>query len=197
MATLLPAAVEGRWIRLRPVSRSDHPDIFAQRIDARSLHLNGLSVAVPTFEDWEATELRQMLGGGPAMVVEQRDGSFLGLLHLHKMNLHDGWGYAEFRLPLDIGEPLIETSVAFLDYAFSYFNFRKLYVETIALHLPLIEWLQRLEFQEEVRLKEYVWHAGEYVDLIHVSLQRLAWEEIRRRFVTSLDVAWAASSLQK
>lgn len=189
MQQRLPAALEGRWIRLRPISKSDHPQIFSHRIQFGSLHLNGVSVSVPTFDDWEATELRQMLSSGPAFVIESRDGIFCGITRLHKLNLHDGWAYLDTRVRLDQDDfVVLETFVTVLDYAFTW----KVYVETLALHGPLVERLARLDFDEEVRLKDYVWHDGSYVDLLHFSMYRTRWQDIRERFVASLDVAHAA-----
>ncbi len=195
---LLPAAFEGERVRLRPVARSDFPQLFAQRIALESLHLYTQGAAIPTFERWETTELQELLKSGPAFVVEDHQGVFLGLVRLFRMELGDGRAYVEFRLAPELDDTAVmESFLAFLDYAFTNFSFRKLYVETIALHDVLIEQLQKFGFEEEVRLKDYLWHGGGYADLLFFVMSRDLWVEKREHLIASLEISHDARQIQE
>lgn len=183
-------------MRLRPVARSDFPQLFAQRIAVQSLHLYTQGAAVPTFERWEATELPNLLNSGPAFVVEDHEGVFAGLARLLRMELRDGRSYAEFRLSSELDDTAVkETFLAFLDYAFTNFSLRKVYVETIALHDVLIGQLQKIGFEEEVRLKDYLRHGARYADLLFFSLSRALWERKREHLITSLEISQDAREI--
>lgn len=191
----LPAAFEGLYVRLRPVARSDHPQLFAQRIDMRTLHLYAQGAAIPDFERWESKELPELLNAGPVMVIEDKQGGFLGLFRLHRLDLRSERSNLEFRLPAEMDDGAVaEAMLATLDYAFTFFKLRKVYVELASFNDVLIERLHRFEFEEEVRLKDYIWHSGRYADLIHLSLLRVTWEQVRERFVASIEISMMAAS---
>lgn len=192
---LLPAAFEGLHVRLRPVARSDHPRLFAQRIDLEFQHLQGHRPALPDFERWEATELPELLRAGPVLLVEDHQATFQGIVRLFQLDIGNERANLEFRLLEDMDRgAVVEAILATLDYAFTFFKLRKVYVETTSLNSPLLERLGTFEFEEEVRLKAYVWHVGGYADLIHLSLSRVTWEQVRERFVTSVEISMMAAS---
>lgn len=99
---MLPATFEGRWIRLRPISRKDHPLIFALRLKTAGSERQDLSIPAPTFDDWESRELADLLSSGPAFVVETRDEEFCGIARMSRVNVRDGWSYIGVRLYPDL-----------------------------------------------------------------------------------------------
>ncbi len=192
----LPAAYEGRWVRLRPVARSDHPQLFAQRISLSETRLQILGGAIPTFERWEANELAEMLQSGPALIAEDFQGSYCGLARLYRLELRDQRSYVEFRLVPGVEEgPALETGLAFLDYAFAYMNLRKVYAEVLSCEEDAEELFARLGFVEEVRLPEYAKHDGRYLDLVYHCLTRAEWERAREHIETSLDLSRMAEAV--
>lgn len=194
-ANLLPAVYEGRWIRLRPIARADYPQLFAQRIALRQVRLHILGIGVPTFDHWEATELADILRSGPAMVVEDRQGIFLGLIRLYRLELRDKRSYIEFRLTdMAIGS-LMEAYLAFLDYTFNFLNLRKLYAEVLSIDETLLDQLIIAGFTEEVRLVDYFMYGGKYVDLCYLALTRSTWESVRDRIAATADISYAAEQL--
>jgi RimJ/RimL family protein N-acetyltransferase len=189
---LLPAAFAGQFIRLRPVARSDHPVLFAQRIAPHVSQQHVHTAAIPSFERWEATELADLLSSGPAFIAEGHDGVFGGLLRLFRIEPRDRRSYAEFRLSPDMdGAALMEAFLLFLDYAFAQFNLRRLYCETPSLNRLLISRLEKAGFEEEVRLREYLCFGPTFADLLFFAVSEAAWGEARRHLSTSLDLTLA------
>jgi RimJ/RimL family protein N-acetyltransferase len=156
-----------------------------------------LGPPVPTFERWEATELQEVLQGGPALIVEDQAANYLGLVRLYRLELRDQRSYVDFRLVEGIdGGSALEACWAFLNYAFEFFNLRKVYAEVLSSEESMARLLERLGFEEEVRLEEYVRHGDAYLDLVYPAVTREAWAIFRERVAATLDVsAMAEQSL--
>lgn len=191
---MLPATFEGRWIRLRPISRKDHPLIFALRLKTAGSERQDLSIPAPTFDDWESRELADLLSSGPAFVVETRDEEFCGIARMSRVNVRDGWSYIGVRLYPDLLNTALslEALWALVTFAFSQFNLRKLYAETSSAQDQMISDFGCVGFLEETRLTERVWFAGHYFDLIYMSLSRGHWDDIASRRIAGRLASRAA-----
>jgi len=74
----------------------------------------------------------------------------------------------------------VESLVLFINYLFSYFNFRKIYFDVYAFNDLSYKSLKRAGFIEEGRFKEHRFWNGEYYDLIRLSVFRDRLDEIRK-----------------
>lgn len=146
---------------------------------------------MPTFEVWEQRDLAEMLRGAVAVVAEDQEGNFLGLLRLYKIGPRDGIAYVESQVaPESDTRAKLEAFIALIDYAFGYHNLRKLYVEIPAEdqgagHLP-----PELGFEEELRLREHTWFDGRYLDIVYLSLPRERWLANRPALLASKDLSF-------
>lgn len=190
---LLPASFEGHFVRLRPVARQDHLTIFAQRISFEFFGFDHRAVAVPDFDRWEGQELPEMLQGGPVLVVEDKQGTYLGLVRAYRIDGRDRRGFLDLRLSLEQGGPTAETILATLDYLFTFVNLRKVYIESVTISEPIMQWLEKAGFAEEVRLRDYVWRGRDYSDLVYYGLHRDVWAVRRQNLENSLLISAAVN----
>ncbi len=193
---LLPAAMVAQWVRLRPVSRSDHPTLYAERIKLQApMPLAAIPIRTPTFEEWESTELREINKTGAAMVVEDLTGSFLGVLYIYNLNERDRRANVQLAFAVDGSSVVVlESVLLWFDFLFDVRRLRRLYVECPGSRSGLHVLASRLGFLEEVRQVGYLRFGGRYDDLVHLGLDRNAWWKQREHVVSTLTVSRSSTT---
>jgi RimJ/RimL family protein N-acetyltransferase len=132
-----------------------------------------------------------MLQSGPVMLVEDKQGTYLGLVRAYRIDGRDRRGFLDLRLSLGQDGPTAETILATLDYLFTFVNLRKVYIESASISEPLFQWLERAGFAEEARLRQYIWRGRDYSDLVYYGLDGDVWLERRKNLENSLLISAA------
>jgi hypothetical protein len=188
---LHPPAIVGQWVRLRPIGRSDHGWLYARRISPERSRFN---LSLPTFEEWAARELTDMLGAGLVLVVENLSGHAVGLERLYKVSTRDRRAYVEMWLDGAISDlERLEAGMTFLEHCIAGLNFRKLYVELPASDTQHIDLVRMFGFAEEVRQTDYLWVGTRFDDIVHLSLDSATWLAKRGHLITTLTVSTVAA----
>jgi len=201
---LLPAALQGRLVRLRPIARVDHPVLFTWRNDDRwappfarrcDRFTGGVlhpSQRIVDFDEWQRTELQYLLHSGVALFAEKSDGGApVGVVHMDGFNSTDGRAdYREF-YPGEVfrTREAAESTALFLDHLFRRYPLRKLCAEVLAYDEGHVEKLQRAGFREEMRLKEDAWYGASYVDYVYLGLFGPEWLERRTAYLADLAIS--------
>ena len=66
-----------------------------------------------------------------------------------------------------------------LDYAFRLRNIRRIYLTVNSTNERAIGAYRRCGFVEEGRLRQHVWSAGQYIDLVNMGILRDEWEPVQ------------------
>jgi len=184
----LPHAFAGRVVGLRPIARVDHPALYSWRIDSSQSLIRSAPRHLPTFEQWEQTELKALLSDGSQFVVETPDG-LVGIARLFRVNLADKWAYVD--LAFVPGTSLVhqfETALLTLDYAFNAFGLRKLYWECLELNVEAVALSEKLGFSNELCISDYVRVGDALWDVSYQSITREQWVQARERVVMQLSI---------
>ncbi|HTU14214.1 MAG TPA: GNAT family protein [Solirubrobacterales bacterium] len=113
------------------------------------------------------------------MVIKRVDRTPLGLVVAYQANFQDGYAYvaaAKFE-PKQKSPLMILGIVMFINYVFSCWNFRKLYMEVPEYNLP--QFSSRIDryFTVEGTLREHIYSVGRYWDQFILSVDRSTWQE--------------------
>jgi RimJ/RimL family protein N-acetyltransferase len=181
------ASCEGRWVKLRPLSRHDYPTFFQWRADVESLHLWSSERRVPTLEEY-ANELENLLATTITFLILTPREEPIGFVQAYHLNHSQGWCRFLIYVAPEHRQSgyVLEAPLLFGDYIFSNFNFRKVYADVFEYNEDVLSMLRRGGFVEEGRLKEHIFFAGQFWDLINLALYRRAWEELRQRLGFSI-----------
>jgi RimJ/RimL family protein N-acetyltransferase len=137
---------------------------------------------VPTLDEFSA-ELDNLLRQSITMLVSHKDTHQpIGFVQAYNLNHADGWcyflaylapGYRHQRLGA-------EASIAFMDYLFRNFSFRKIYTDLYEFNSDILGIATQLAgFVEEGRFREHIWYGDRYWDVIRLAIHRDGWPELR------------------
>lgn len=107
---------------------------------------------------------------------------------MHSLTETHGWAYYREFFPGDFFRSwqAAEATALFLDHVFGRYPLRKLYSELPAHDEGPIQKLKEAGFQEEMRLKDDVWHGASYVDYVYLGLFREEWNQRRVAYLAEL-----------
>lgn len=189
-----PSAWEGRWVILSPISADDYATLFSWRTDLGSMYLWQHQRRVPTFEEFAEGAVQLFRSTLTLIIRERRSGNRIGLLQLYNINFQDGWAYFMMYLIESHRNRFYggEAALAFGDYAFAYFNFRKVYAEVFGFNKFVLDSLLAQGFIEEGRLRGHTFWNGKFWDVHHLALCRDKFNAIREstslRLVVEADM---------
>jgi RimJ/RimL family protein N-acetyltransferase len=112
--------------------------------------------------------------------VIEVDGVVVGGCGLHHINRRDGCSQFGIGIydPDYVGKGYGRDAIAtLLRWAFRVQNFRRIWLETLAVNERAIRSYRALGFKEEGRLREHSFFDGRYVDLIQMGMLRSEWDE--------------------
>lgn len=174
---------KGRWISLAPIRPVDYDFIrsaeLSDDLGVRWRHRGGTPSPESFSHALWAGVLSQFL------VISTADNSIVGLVSAYNADLASGTCYVGFaRFGPGTSSPhMIEGIVLFIDHLFKTWPLRKLYGETIEFNLPNLRLPVGLLLVEEGRLRDHVWAAGRYWDLLYFALYRETWEALSARLL--------------
>jgi hypothetical protein len=134
-------------------------------------------------EDWSRALWQSVLA--QFIVVAIPAGTPLGLVVAYRPSFQDRHAYfAARRWSMGAQSPLfLLGSALFLDYVFTCWDFRKLYMEVPEFNMPqFASGLGRL-IAEEGRLRGHYWFDGRHWDQVILALYRARWTQLRDRFL--------------
>ncbi len=187
-----PISCEGRWVKLRPLSRPDFLTLFRWRADIESLHLWSSERRVPSFEEY-VEEMERFIPTTVTLLILTKAEEPIGFVQGYHLSHVNGWcRFLIYLTPEHRGKGYpVEALLLFADYGFANFNFRKVYADVFEYNEDVLRMLGAAGFVEEGRLKEHVFFQGRFWDMCHLALYREGWEELKQRLGFSLYAAQA------
>ncbi len=176
----LPAAITGRWVVLRPVSRDDFPTFFRWRSNVLDLHIWASSKRLPTYQEFQAEMDRLFSQSITFLVLSKRDGEPAGFVQAYNLNLPEGWcftlAFTDAKYRRGHGA---EAYAGLLDYLFMNFALRKVYADIYEFNIDSMKPLKSGGFIEEGRFGQHVWFKDRYWDVVRLAMYRDAWDRFR------------------
>ncbi len=194
---LVSTAYDGQLVVLRVVSRADYPVLLRWATDIRERNEWAPPTLAPTVEQF-AAQMDQFLRQGVTLLALRKDGrQAIGFVQAHNLTPRDGWCMARvYFAPEFRGDGACpEACLAFFDYLFRGFDFRKIYIDIFEFNRALLGSAIEGALVEEGRFRQHVWHDGQYWDMIRFALYRDAWPEVRERTSAILDIGMEAGQL--
>jgi RimJ/RimL family protein N-acetyltransferase len=171
---------QGRRVTLRPVASSDLRFVYRISLDPSIAFRWRYRGALPT-----EAEFTQSLFSGVLVqfvVSNKRTGDPLGLVTAYNANQREGWVYLGA-----VADPqhfrtgrVLEGVGLLIDYLFTLWPFRKIYIESMEFNLDQFRHASAEVLVEEGRLKNHVFYADRYWDLLILALYRDHWSSFRK-----------------
>jgi RimJ/RimL family protein N-acetyltransferase len=156
----------GRFVRLRPVLRSDDRgllDLATHEAVGYRWRLGGMLPTEREFEEILHTDHAPLQA-----VAERREGDQLvGHLSIYRLDHQNRTGYlsAAFSPQFWKTRSLAESTILFTRYAFATLNVRKIYVEYPAFNDQFARLISSLG-ADEVRIPDHYWYDGDHWDYL-------------------------------
>lgn len=168
----------GRHVQLRPVTQADYHWLriaeLAEDVAPRWRHRG----ATPGPEAWAGTLWAAVLAQFIVVPVGE-PAQALGMVSLHDVDLRNRTGHfsASTFLPATPSPAFLMGAALFVDYIFSYWNLRKLYLEVVEFNLPQFASEVGRTVEIEARLRDFVYFNGRYWDKLILAITRERWME--------------------
>jgi len=168
--------IEGKLVRLRPMTPADYPRMLEFKNDVEFELLGGGPPPRPhTLAG--ITEFFDNLAKDRAEVnfAIEADGKLIGDCALHSFDQRSGTA----ELGIGIGDRAYwgrgygrEAVALLVDWGFRLHNLRKIWLTVYASNERAVRSYQAAGFAEEGRQREHVWSAGGYEDLVYMAVFR-------------------------
>jgi hypothetical protein len=169
------APMGGRHVYLRTVAPSDYP-LLQRAEQGPDLGFRWrYRGTTPSPEQW----VQGLWSGVLAqyLVVDRRGDRPVGLVFVHGPNFQDGYAHlAAARLSPGRSPAMIFGTGLFLEYVFTMWNFRKLYLDTLEFNYRAFASGLGSLFEIEARLREHCYFDGKYWDQLTLAIYRNTWE---------------------
>jgi RimJ/RimL family protein N-acetyltransferase len=183
-------SLEGRHVRLRPITRADYGFLWECRCHPDILYLWMSGRTLPSFEQY-VYELETAMAGTilTMLVVETRTNPHpVGFVFAYEHNVYDRnvfWSVAVHPAYTNVGWGA-EASLLFLDYLFAFFDLRKVSSEVYAFNEHSLRLLLRMGAHEEGRFLGHRYYQGAYHDVVRLAATRADWERARIKLTAIL-----------
>jgi hypothetical protein len=178
-----PPSLEGAHVVLRPLTPDDYPFLrlieTGQALGAR-WRFRGTT---PSPQEWERQTSASVLA--QFMVIAKESMEALGLVTAYEANFQDGYAsLAAAKLDPDDRSPLMMFGVAhFIEYVFTCWNLRKLYVEVPEYNYAQFATGEDRYFTVEGRLREHSYYDGQLWDRLILAIHRDRWSARSERLL--------------
>lgn len=176
-------SMRGPYASLRGVGPEDYGALRALETGSEMATRWRLRGATPSPEQWVQSLWNGVLA--QFIVTDTRTEQPVGLVAVYRPNFEAGYAYlAAGRFDVRRQSPVMIFGVAmFLEYVFSCWSFRKLYMDLPEFNYPQFQSGLGKFFVIEGRLREHSFTAGQYWDELTLALYRDHWQEHGRRLV--------------
>lgn len=176
-----PPSLEGRHVYLRTLTVADYPGIRLAEgggdLGVR-WRFRG-STASP--EQWVQSIWQAVLV--QFLIVRRSDHEPIGIVVAYRPSFQDQHAYLGVAaFPSRKRSPLMMFGTAlFIEYVFTCWNFRKLYLELPEFNLSQFSSGLGRFLEQEGRMREHLWYAGRMWDQVVLALYRDTWQRESRR----------------
>jgi hypothetical protein len=176
-AQFAPPALETPQVFLKAVTPDDYPFLRHAQSNAELLFRSRYRGATPSPDQW----VQQLWSGRLAQfIVGAQDGNTpIGLVAVYEPNFQQGYAYLSAeRFDPSRRSPLMIIGFAlFLNYVFSCFDFRKLYMELPEFNYDQFASGEGRYFELEARLRDHSFFGGRYWDELVLAIYQDKWQE--------------------
>lgn len=168
------APLAGRHVYLRAITPADYSHLHQAETSETIGPAWRFRGATPSPEQWAQTTWAGTVAR--FLVISRLTNAPVGVVAAHQASFQDGHAHISGARFEDSRSPLMVLGmVLFVDYVFTCWNFRKLYMEVPEYNFPQIaSGLDRV-FQLEGRLKDHTFLAGRHWDHLYLALYRESW----------------------
>jgi hypothetical protein len=169
--------LEGRHVYLRALAPEDYANLQLAEMSSDLAVRWRLRGTTPGPDQWMQSAWRNVLA--QYLVISRSDELRIGVVSLYNVSFQDGFGYlAATRFDMKRPSPGLMLGLAiFLQYVFTCWDLRKLYMELPEYNFPQFASGVGKLFEVEGRKRDHYWFAGEYWDQIELALYRDRWQE--------------------
>jgi RimJ/RimL family protein N-acetyltransferase len=167
----------GRHVYLRPVTPQDYGFLHVAETSGELGPRWRFRGATPSPEQWAQTTWGSVLA--QFLVVNKADNVPVGILAVHQANFQDGYAYlsaARFK-PAEKTSAMMLGLAIFLQYVFSCWDFRKLYLEVPEYNYDQLASGVGRFFTLEGQLRDHSFLGGRYWDQMTLAIYRDTWIE--------------------
>lgn len=170
---------------LRPITPNDYAMLQSLEMSTELEARWRLRGSTPSPDQWSQGFWSQVLA--QFLVVSTREERPLGIVAVYQPSMKDGHArFAAARFPPVTRSPTMMLGIGlFLNYVFSHWPFRRLYLETPVYNLEQFTAGQGKLFTEEARLRDYYYLNGRYWDQVTLQITRESWEARAERVLTA------------
>ncbi len=174
-----PIALDGRFVRLRPITRADYGFLWQCRTHPAVMHLWTQGRTIPGFEQY-AQELEAGLGGQflTLLLIETADGQRpIGFVFAYDYSANDRYIFFNIVLAPQFSHFQwgAEALYLFLDYLFGFFDLRKVCADVFEFNQHAVALLLRNGAAQEGLFRGQRYYQGRYHDVIRVGLLQEEW----------------------
>jgi hypothetical protein len=173
-APALPS-LRGRSVLLRPVTPEDYHSLHGVELGPDLGPRWRFRGATPSPEQWSQVTWSSTLA--QFLVVSRQSNKPIGITAVHQANFQDGYAYmsaASFEPSRPSPAMMIGLAI-FLNYVFTCWNFRKLYMEVPEYNFGQFSSVVTRYGQVEARLREHLYFDGTYWDQLTLAIYRDRW----------------------
>jgi hypothetical protein len=175
--------IRGPYATLRSVGPEDYQALRGLETSSDMSTRWRLRGQTPSPEQWAQSLWNGVLA--QFIVMETKTSKPMGLVAVYRPNFQEGHAYlAAGRFDLNEQTPVMIFGVAmFLEYVFSCWDFRKLYMELPEFNYPQFQSGLGKFFEVEGRLRDHTFGSGRYWDELTLALYRDRWREQGSRLI--------------
>lgn len=183
-------SIQGRLVKLRPVSRSDYPVVFGWRSETDTVHMLNFRRRTAPFEEFIA-EIEQLLQTSEMLlVVDNSTGHAIGYALVYSIDTWDAWAWVgmyldkEHRFKGHGGEAALLS----VEWVFRWFPVRKIFTEVYDFGEHQLRLVKTMGFDEEGYHPDHFWFGDRFWGVYRMALTRDRWMDRRETFASILDV---------
>jgi RimJ/RimL family protein N-acetyltransferase len=189
-STVAPISLDGRYVRLRPITRADYGFLWQCRSHPDVMHLWTSGRSIPGFEQY-TQEIEAGLAGQflTLLLIETADGQRpVGFVFAYDYSASDRYAFFNIVLAPPFSQFWwgAEAVYLFLDYLFGFFDLRKACAEVFDFNEHPVALLLRSGAAQEGRFRQQHYYQGRYHDVIRVGLLSEEWVTSREQLAKLL-----------
>ncbi len=181
--SFVPPPLEGRHVRLRPVTPRDYELLQALELNTDLAVRWRFRGSTPSPEQWAQTLWRGVIA--QYLVLSPRQQRPVGIVLAYNANFQDQYAYiAAARFETQKRSPVLMLGFGlFIHYVFTCWNFRKLYLESSDYNYQQFASGVGRYFEVEARLRDHSFFGGRYWDQLTLAMYRHTWMELGERLL--------------
>ncbi|KAB8141822.1 GNAT family N-acetyltransferase [Chloroflexia bacterium SDU3-3] len=179
--------LKGKLVSLRPVEKDDLKALHALTRNVELIQYGNGNWEPESLARWEKSFEKHLEDKEPSFLAIEADGQIIGdcgLHHSHRRDSSTQFGIGIYH-PEYVGRGYGREAIALLlDWAFYDQNWRRVYLEALAVNERALKAYRKIGFVEEGRLRQHTFFRGQYVDIVHMGMLRDEWTSLREKQLT-------------